>query len=136
MVMLKITLWVTGISCLLVIPGIFTPVENWQTVTAFFGIETLPDAPLFVYLGRLMCATYAGIGIYFIILAIRPLKHGVLVPFSGIACVLLGVLCWITGEKTAMPTKWYLSDSLSALILGFLILLFWVWSKKPKAKSV
>jgi hypothetical protein len=136
MALLKISLWVTGIACLLSVPGIFMPVSSWQPVTEFFGIETLPDSPLFVYMARLMCATYAGTGIYFIILALRPVKHGVLVPFSGLVCVLLGVFCWMTGKETAMPAKWYLSDSLSALILGVLILLFWLTAKKPKAKSV
>lgn len=136
MALLKITLWVSGIACLLAAPGIFVPMESWLKVTGFFGIETLPDAPIFVYMARLLCATYAGIGIYFLILGLRPLKHGVLVPFSGIACVLLGVLCWITGEAAGMPAKWYLSDSLSSLILGFLILMFWLFARKPKAKGI
>jgi hypothetical protein len=136
MALLKISLWVTGIACLLAAPGIFVPVSTWQTVAEYFGVETLPDSPLFVYMVRLMCATYAGIGIYFIILGLRPAKHGLLVPYSGLVCVLLGVFCWITGKETAMPPKWFMTDSLSALILGVLIVLFWLVAKKPKAKSV
>lgn len=133
---LRICLWVTGIACLTAVPGIFMPMSSWEPVIKFFGVESLPEAPIIEYTARLMCATYAATGIYFIILGLRPLKYGILVPYSGLACVLLGVFCWITGKETAMPPKWFLSDSLSALILGVLILLFWLRAKKSHAKSV
>ncbi len=135
MVALKICLWVTGIACLLCVAGVFTPVSSWEPVTKFFGVELLPDSPIFEYAARQLLAAYAGMGIYCIILALNPVKYGVLVPFSGIVCVLLGVLCWKTGIQVAMPPKWYLSDSLSSLILGVLILLFWLMAKKTPAKN-
>ncbi|MCJ7729073.1 MAG: hypothetical protein MUO27_04235 [Sedimentisphaerales bacterium] len=135
---LKICLWVTGIACLSSVIGMFLPVSAWNSITEFFGVGPLPDSPLLSYMINLMCATYAGTGIYFIILALRPMKYGVLVPFSGLASVLLGVVCMITGKKAGMPPKWFLSDALSALILGALILLFWQRAKrvsKPVSES-
>ncbi len=128
---LKICLWITGILCLLSVVGLFLPVSAFESFAGFFGIETLPDSPLIMYAIRTMSATFIGIGVFFIILALNPVKYGVLVPFSGIASVLLGVVCFITGLVVGMPVLWFLGDTLSCAVLGVLILVFW-----RKAKSL
>ncbi len=135
MIALKIVLWLTGIVCLVSVVGIFLPPESWDSIVGYFGVEPLPDLPVVRYMINLMCATYGGVGIYFLILGLSPLKHGILVPFSGLAAVLLGALCIIIGNQVGMPQKWYLSDGLSSLVLGVLILLTWRWAKKAASKS-
>jgi len=127
---LKIWLWIAGLFCLSAVIGVFAPMPLWPKVTGFFGVEMLPDAPVFVYFARLLSASYAAIGIFFIILALRPAKYGVLVPFSGIASVLIGATALITGIIVQLPAKWFLCDSLPCIILGILILAFW-----PQAKA-
>ena len=122
---LKICLWIAGFGCLLSVFGIFLPLSALESLSKAFGIESLPDSPLFAYAARLMSATYALVGVFFIILALAPMKYGVLVPFSGLAAVLLGVVCAIVGLIEAMPALWFLGDSLSCIVLGVLILLFW-----------
>jgi hypothetical protein len=122
---LKICLWIAGILCLLSVFGMFLPVSAWVSIAKVFGIESLPDSPLFEYAVRLMSATYVGVGIYFIILALHPMKYGVLIPFSGLAAVVLGVACAITGLTVGMPILWFLGDSLSCVVLGVLIVVFW-----------
>ena len=128
---LKICLWITGILCLLSVVGLFLPISAFESIAGFFGIETLPDSPLIMYAIRTMSPTFIGIGAFFIILALNPVKYGVLVPFSGIAAVFIGVVCAISGPIVGMPAFWYLGDSLSCLVLGVLILVFW-----RKAKSL
>jgi len=128
---LKICLWITGILYLLAVVGLFLPVSACESIAGFFGIETLPDSPLIMYAIRTMSATYIGIGVFFIILALNPLKYRVLVPFSGIVAVFIGVVCAISGPIVGMPAFWYLGDSLSCAVLGVLILVFW-----QKAKSL
>lgn len=127
---LKICLWIAGIGCLLSVVGLFLPVSTWLSIAKFFGMESLPDSPLFSYMVRLMSATFAGIGVFFIILALRPTDYGVMVPFSGLAAVVLGVVCAITGFAVKMPNLWFLGDSLSCLVLGILILVFWRQAKQ------
>jgi hypothetical protein len=122
---LKICLWVAGILCLLSVFGMFLPISAWQSFAKIFGIESLPDSPVFVYAARLMSATYVAVGVFFVILALAPMKYGIMVPFAGIASVLLGVVCAIAGLIAAMPTLWFLGDSLSCVVLGVLILVFW-----------
>jgi hypothetical protein len=122
---LKICLWIAGILCLLSVFGIFLPVRVIESIAKAFGVQALPDSPLVMYVVRVMSATYAGVGVYFVILALRPMDYGVLVPFTGLAAVLLGVVCGITGLAVAMPPLWFLGDFVSCTMLGVLILVFW-----------
>ena len=127
---LKICLWIAGFGCLLSVFGMFLPVSAWESITKFFGIELLPDSPQFMYAVRLMSGTYAAVGVFFIILALDPVKYGVMVPFSGLGAVFIGVVCAIAGLLAAMPILWFLGDSLSCLVLGVLVLVFWQQAKQ------
>src|SRR4030042_515582 len=122
---LKISLWITGILCLPCVFGMFLPISTLESFTGVFGIESLSGPPAATYAIRVTSAMCVGIGVFFIILALNPMKYGVMVPFSGITSVLLGVVCGITGPAVGMPAKWFLGDTLSCLVLGVLILVFW-----------
>jgi hypothetical protein len=129
---LKVCLWIAGLFCLSAVVGVFAPMSLWPKVTGIFGVESLPDAPVFVYFARLLSASYGAIGIFFIILALRPEKYGLMVPFSGVASVLIGATALITGIIVQLPAKWFLCDSLPCIILGILIFVFW---QQAKSKS-
>jgi hypothetical protein len=132
---LKICLWIAGIGCLLsVFVMFFLPVSTWESIAKFFGVESLPDSPLFLYVARLMSAMCAMIGVFFIILALHPMKYGVMVPFSGLAMVFVGMVCWVTGLVVGMPSRWVLGDSLSCIVLGTLIFAFWRKTKRLQQK--
>jgi len=122
---LKTCLWIAGILCLLSVVGMFLPISALESIAKFFGIESLPDSPLVLYAARLMSATYAGVGVFFLIIALRPMDYGIMVPFSGLAAVVLGVVCAITGLAVGMPVLWFLGDSVPCMVLGVLILVFW-----------
>jgi len=122
---LKICLWIACIGCLLSISGMILPISTWQPIAKFFGVGSIPESPLVIYLVRVMSASYAVIGIFFIILALRPMDYGIMVPFSGLAAVVLGFVCALTGVTVGMPAIWYLGDSLSCIVVGLLIVLFW-----------
>jgi len=131
---LKICLWIAGIGCLLSVFGMFLPVSAIESITKFFGIESLPDSPQFMYAVRLMLGTYTAVGVFFIILALDPMKYGVMVPFSGLGAVFVGVVCAIAGLLSEMPLWWFLGDSLSCLVLGVLILVFWQQAKQTSGQ--
>jgi hypothetical protein len=124
---LKICLWIAGILCLLSGFGMFLPISALEKIAKFFGGESveLPRSAIVEYAVRVASATYVATGVYLIILALKPMKYGVLVPFTGLAAVFLGVVCGITGLVAAMPPLWFLGDSLCCLVLGILILVFW-----------
>jgi len=87
-----------------------------------------------MYAIRTVSATFIGIGAFFIILAMNPMKYGVIVPFSGLTAVFIGVVCFITGLVVKMPALWFLGDSLSCLVLGILIVVFWRQAKHTTHK--
>lgn len=126
---LKICLWIAGILCLLSVFGMFLPIRVVESLARAFGVQTLPDSPLVMYAVRVMSATYVAVGMYLVILALHPMKYAVLVPFTGLAAVFLGVVCGITGLVVGMPPLWFLGDSLSCLVFGVLILVFWRQAK-------
>lgn len=126
---LKICLWIAGILCLLSVFGIFLPVSSLESIAKVFGVESFPDSPLVLYVVRVMLATDVATGVYLIILALHPMKYPVLIPFTGLAAVFLGLVCGITGLIAAMPPMWFLGDFLGCLVLGILIVLFWQKAK-------
>lgn len=128
---LRICLWISGVFCLLSILGVILPVSAFEAIVRPLGDIAIPTGPVFLYLLRVVCATFALIGIYFIMLAMDPMRYGVLVPFSGLAGVLIGVICLVAGASTGMPMLWYMGDGLPCVILGVLIYLFW-----QKARSL
>ncbi len=107
----------------------FLPIRVVESLARAFGGEAFPDSPLVMYAVRVMSATYVAVGVYLVILALHPMKYAVLVPFTGLASVFLGVVCGITGLAVAMPPLWFLGDSLSCLVFGVLILVFWRQAK-------
>ena len=131
---LKICLWIAAIMCLLSVFGMFLPISAWESIAKFFGAESfhLPESPLVEYVVRVGSAMAVATGVYLIILALHPMKYPVLIPFTGLASVFLGVVCGITGLVVAMPPLWFLGDFLSCLVLGILILVFW---QKAKANQ-
>ena len=132
---LKVCLWITGILCLLAVLGLFLPLSVFESIAAYFGVEELPDSPLNIYAIRTLAATFVGIGVYFVILALNPGKYGILVPFSGLAAIFIGVVCLVTGAVVGMPVLWFLGDGLSCIIPGVLIFAFWSQAKSAAPNS-
>ena len=127
---LKVCLWVAGFGCLLSLFGLFMPIESIEAFAKAFGGQAFPQSPIFLYAIRVMAATYVAAGAFYIILAVRPMNYGGLVPVSGVAAAFVGVVCWATGLAVGMPPVWYLGDALSCIVLGILIVLFWRRAKK------
>lgn len=130
---LKSCLWIAGIACLVsVCVMFFLPLSGWESIAKHFGVESLPDTPMFVYVARLTSAMWTMIGVFFIILAMNPAKYDIMIPFAGLAMVFLGMVCWVTGLVMEMPSRLVLSDSLSGIVLGTLIFAFWKKNRRPE----
>lgn len=122
---LKICLWIAGLACIGSIFGMFLPVSHLESIASLFGEQPFPDSPLFHYMLRLISATYVAVGVFFVYLAMNPMKYGVLVPFSGMASLFVGIVTALTGSAVKMPVLWFLGASLGCIIIGALILIFW-----------
>jgi hypothetical protein len=122
---LKACLWIVAVGCLLSVVGLFLPLATLESVAAWFGNMSFPDSPLVRYAVRVISATYVAIGVFYLVLALDPLRYGLLVPFSGAAGVFVGAVCGVTGFTSGMPPGWFLGDALFCTVLGLLILVFW-----------
>ena len=128
---LKTCLWIAGVACLFGVIGIFLPMSAIRSVVASFGLPAFPDAPLVAVMYRAMAATYVAAGVFLIILALDPMKYGILVPFAGVAGIFVGVVLGVSGCVARMPMWWTASESLWGVLLGVLVLLFWRCAKCP-----
>jgi len=124
---LKVSLWVSAVLFLLGAVGLFLPDAAWVSIVECFGGQSTDAAfsPMGEYMFRVALAMCFFVGLYFVALAKHPKKYPVLVPFTGLALVLLGVVCVVSGLIAGMPVAWILGDSLSCLVLGVLIVAFW-----------
>jgi hypothetical protein len=122
---LKIFLWIAAIGCLLSGFGTFLPISMLESFVKVLGVQAFPDSPLFVYVVRVVSAMAVATGVYLIILALDPMKYPMLIPFTGLASVFLGLVCGITGLAVGMSPLWFLGDTLSCVIVGVLILASW-----------
>ena len=127
---LKLCLWITAVSCLAAAVFMVLPIPTIESFFENFGIEPLPDTPIFIYIARLISATYAVIGVFLVILALKPMKYGVLVPFAGVSTLFIGLVCGTVGVISVIPKLWFLGDALFGIILGLGILISWQKVKK------
>ena len=119
----KICLWIAGVACLLSGVGLVLPLSVIASWAGAFGIEEFPETPMMVYVMRAMRATFAAIGVFYIMLARRPDQYCAMTLFSGLAALFVGATCAVTGATTHMPL-WYLGEALPCLLLGVLIIFF------------
>ena len=64
------------------------PMKLLESLYGTFLGQPFPEGPEVVYAVRLMAAMAVAVGGLYVLLAMRPMDSGVLVPFSGWAMVL------------------------------------------------
>ena len=119
---LKITLWVTGIGCLVAVPFMVLPWSVLERIVLWFGVEPIPRNPLVEYLLRVSCGVYGLIGVYFMILAKDPLKYGPLLSLGAYGLIIFSLLSLFAGVSLDLSPKIYVGDFLSGFILGCVII--------------
>jgi hypothetical protein len=132
---LKIALWVVAIGCLISVPFIVLPWSLIERIILWFGVDPMPNAPLAVYLFRVVCGVFGLIGIYFVILARNPLRYGPMLDLAAFGLILFGLLSLFVGVSLQMSPKVYIGDALSGLILGIAITLLSFKAKKTLSRS-
>jgi hypothetical protein len=128
---LRLFLLLAGLMCLSGLAGVFLPMEAFAKLAARYGAGGDVARPFFEYLFRLLSATVASCGIFYLILAKNPERHGPLVAAGGGALVFVGAVVLGTGLSAGMPVIVTVLDFLGCAILGGLILAAWgAWGRK------
>jgi len=123
---LKICLWAIGLLYSLAVLGLFMRFSAIGSIATAFGSPAFPVSPLFDYVVRVMFGACFAIGVYHVILALSPMKYGVLVPFTGLASILVGAICLTWGVKVRLPALVYIGDFFFCELFGALIVVFWL----------
>jgi len=124
MKVLKIILWVCAICCLL---GFIFAAFPWGAITAWFNwFEYQPPAaePITVFMFRLCLATFGIIGIFFVLLALNPLKYGAMLLLAAYGLLCYGVFSLVGGIRYVLPVWMYAGDVIFGVIGGVLIPIF------------
>lgn len=129
---LSVVLWIAGIGCLLSIFGVVLPwswLSAWVTV---WGLGELPAGTMVVYAVRAGSATFALVGVFFLLLATDPVRYRPFLNLGIAGLILVGLVCLVSGVAVGMQPPWYLTDVAFCWILG--ILLF-VWREPARSVS-
>ena len=133
MIRIKITLWVLAVSFLI---GFIFMLFPWQIINRIYiiaGEQPISQTAAVEYSIRVTCGIVGVIGIYFLILAIDPLKYKTLVFFSSYALIGISLMCIITGLLVDISAIIILGDSLFGFILGIILLLISLNAFRAKA---
>jgi hypothetical protein len=133
MTSLKVVLWIAAIGCLTAVPFIFSPWSTVESIACYFGINSLPNAPIAVYFFKVAFGVFGLIGVFFIVLALNPSKYGSMLYLAAFGLILFGILALVLGFSIGLQPIIYLGDGLSGLVLGIAILFF--SSKSKQARS-
>ncbi len=119
---LKIILWILAISFMAGFVVIFIPWSVIEWIYSMAGEQPMSNTPLNSYSLRVTGGMVGAIGIYFLFLALNPIKYRQLVIFSSYALIAGGLLCVIIGLAVGVKPTLPLGDTLFGLILGILLL--------------
>jgi len=134
---LRLLLLLAALMCLSGFIGVFLPMEAVGKLAARYGAGGDVSKPFFEYLFRLLSAAVASCGVFYLLLAKDPARHGPLVPVGGGALAFVGAVVLGTGLSAGMPGLVYVLDFLGCTLLGGLILAAWAaWGRKgPEGKE-
>lgn len=124
MKVLKVILWVCGISFLISFIALILPWGIIENLYRLFGEQPIPASPTANYSFRVACFIVGLIGIYFIILALDPATYRRLIGFSAIALIACGVASVIIGLNAGIAPQFYIGDGLFGIVLGALMAIF------------
>jgi hypothetical protein len=112
---LKVVLWIAGLGCGIAILGVVLPWSWLSSWAAAYGLEEVSPTPLRVYATRAASATWAFVGLFFLLVARDPLAYA---PFLNL----------VTGVAVNMQPPWYLTDVAFCWVIGLLLV---AW-RQPK----
>jgi hypothetical protein len=107
--------------------GFIVAALPWSTLVAcyqWFGYQFPSSEPLIIYMVRIFAATFGLIGIFYLILALNPLKYGSMLLLAVFGMLSTSAFCLVGGIWYSLPVFVYLFDVITCAVLGLLIMRF------------
>ena len=121
---LKITLWVCAIGCLMGFPLALFPWKAIAAMCGWVGVDPPAAEPIVVYLVRIVMVLTGMIGVFFVILALNPLKYDPMLRLVGCGAILYGLVCLAGGMRYELPFQAFAWDMAFGIVAGVLVLIF------------
>ena len=121
---LKTILWICAVGCL---TGFVFAALPWPAITAvfgWFGLDPPTNEPITVFMFRLTMAISGLIGVFFVILALDPLRYGAMLSLAAYGLMCYAVFCLAGGIRYGLPLWTYCGDVIFGAVVGVLLLVF------------
>jgi len=118
LLILRIFLVCAGFGWVISVFGIFMP---WSFITGQLeglGAEKLSSDPMLNYWLRMTAGAFTFIGIFFFILAAKPVKYSAVIPFGAGFLIVEGIILLTACLALHLPLLPSLFDSVFCLLIG------------------
>ena len=118
LVILRIFLACAGFGWFISVFGVFMPWSFVVEQLEGLGSEKLPSDPMLNYWLRMTAGAFTFIGIFFFILAAKPVKYSVFIPFAAGFLIAEGLILLTACLALHLPLLPSLFDSVFCLLIG------------------
>ena len=98
--------------------AVFLPWPIAVTALKGLGAGPLPNDPMLDYWLRMAAGAFAGIGIYFLVLAFQPARLSSIIGLSGALMFLEGFVLLVHGLRLGLPPIPFYADTAFCLLVG------------------
>lgn len=112
-IMLRIFLAYSALGWLVCLAGIFISAEFAAEIMSRFGgvaSDGIMKTPIYDYWFRMASSVFGLIGVFYLILAVKPAKYANIVPLAGWFMIVEGVILFVYGLILGLPATPWLGD--------------------------
>lgn len=118
LIILKVFLFCAGFGWFISVFGVFMPWSFIAGQLEGLGAETLPSDPMLNYWLRMTAGAFTCIGVFFFVLAVRPVKYAAIIPFAAGFLFFEGVLLLTACLVLRLSLLPSLFDSMFCLLMA------------------
>lgn len=122
LLILRIFLLCAGFGWFISIVGIFMPWSFIAGQLEGLGAQNLPADPMLNYWLRMTAGAFTGIGLFFFLLAARPRKYAMMIPFAAGYLIVEGLILLSACFALHLPLLPSIFDAGFCLLIGVGIL--------------
>ena len=116
--LLRLLLLVAAFAWGVSVVGVFLPWPLAVTALQGLGAGAIPDDPMLRYWLRMAGGAFFGVGVFFLILAIRPRAFASVIPIAGGLMFLEGLVLAVTGAMLHLRPLPFWADTACCLFVG------------------
>jgi len=98
--------------------GIVLPWSVVKPALLSMGAAEIPDDAMLVYWSRMTACTFGFVGVFFLMLALRPHGHRRMLIFAGVMMVCLGAILLVDGLRLKLRAFPFWGDVSFCLVVG------------------